>query len=119
VQAHALEERLQQQQQLQQSGQQQPSQQLSGQQQQHLQQSLGSEPANSSSSRQVSAATSSGRYGSGPGASVSPWPSAAAFHPYAGVEGLQPAQVNSYSCQKSFKVCVAVCVQRRGPAQAL
>jgi hypothetical protein len=52
----------------------------------------------------VSAATSVGaRGGSGPGASLSPWPAAAA-HPCADVEGLLPAQVNAYTCQHSFKV---------------
>lgn len=54
--------------------------------------------------RQSSACMSAGaRSGSGPGASLAPWP-AACRNPYAECDPPMPAQVNSYTCQKSFKV---------------
>ncbi|WIA16110.1 hypothetical protein OEZ85_012829 [Tetradesmus obliquus] len=88
--AHALEERLRRQQQDQ--HQQQQPQQL----QQTMQQGNGSTISSTMNSRQVSAM----RHGSaGPGA---PWPAGNRRNPCEDQEFL-PAQVNSFTCQKSFK----------------
>lgn len=98
VQAHTLEERLKQLH-LDQPTQQQPQQQQElQQQQQHKVQG---------DVRQSSACMSAGaRSGSGPGGALAPWP-AASRNPYAECEPPMPAQVNSYTCQKSFKVGVS------------
>ncbi len=85
-QAHALEERLRQQQQ-------QPQQERQQQQQQQQQQH-----GSTIDSRQMSAGTRHGSAGQS-----SPWPTANRTNPYEEQE-FQPAQVNSYTCQKSFKV---------------
>lgn len=98
VQAHTLEERLKQ------LVQDQPSQQQP-QQQQELQQLQ--QHKVQGDVRHSSACMSAGaRSGSGPGSALAPWP-AASRNPYAECEPPMPAQVNSYTCQKSFKVGVS------------
>lgn len=98
MQAHTLEERFKQLQLDQQPPQQQQP-------QQPQQQSVhGNSSSGASDARQSSACMSAGaRSGSGPGTSLAPWP-AACRNPYAECEPPMPAQVNSYTCQKSFKV---------------
>jgi hypothetical protein len=99
VQAHTLEERLRQ---LQQPQQQQPPQQPQQQAVQVVSSSSGA--GGSADARQSSACMSAGaRSGSGPGSMLALWP-AAARNPYAECEPPMPAQVNSFTCQKSFKV---------------
>lgn len=96
VQAHMLEERLKQVQVQEQSQQQQ---------QQPMQCSTSSGNGDGTATRQSAGSTPAGvRTGSGgPSSALAPWP-AASRNPYDECEPPLPAQVNSYTCQKSFKV---------------
>lgn len=102
MQAHTLEERLKQLQEQQPQQQQQPP---PPQQQQAVQGVSSSSGAGGTlDARQSSACMFAGaRSGSGPGSMLASWP-AAARNPYAECEPPMPAQVNSFTCQKSFKV---------------
>jgi hypothetical protein len=102
IQAHTLEERMRQLQ-LDQQPQQQQQQQTPQPQPQTVHGSSSS-GGGATDARQSSACMSAGaRSGSGPGGSLAPWP-AACRNPYAEYDPPMPAQVNSYTCQKSFKV---------------
>jgi len=99
AQAHSLEERMNQLQEQPQQ-QQQPQQQLQPQQQ-------SAQVSSSGGGRASPGCFSAGaRSGSGPSSALAPWP-AACRNAYAECEPPPPAQVNSYTCQKSFKVNAA------------
>lgn len=89
AQAHTLEERMKQLQ------------------EQPQQQSQSAQVSSSGGGRASPGCFSAGaRSGSGPSSALAPWP-AACRNAYAECEPPPPAQVNSYTCQKSFKVNAA------------